>query len=379
MTPTASAAGATVGDRNRTWWALGAGLVGVGCVAALAPWHGDLSQTTPALLLVVPVIVAAAVGGSRPALVVAAVAALVWSVAFIPPVGSLHIRLPEDTVAFLVFATVAATVGAHSGRESEQRRRASRRGDDLAELNTRLVAALAERDRLEAEVRRRAVLEHVDQQRRALLRAVSHDLRTPLGTIIAASDAAQATDGDVAQRAQLLDLVGREARRLERIVANLLSYGRIEAGAFRPDLGPVDLADVVHDAIGRLGAVLAPLDVRLELPDDLPAVSADHSQIDQVLTNLIENAARHSDPGAAVHIAAACDDGAVEVAVVDHGDGIDPAAREAAFEPFRSGDRSTGIGLAICRAIVAEHGGRIWLSETAGGGASVHFTLAVDG
>jgi two-component system sensor histidine kinase KdpD len=120
--------------------------------------------------------------------------------------------------------------------------------------------------------------------------------------------------------------------------------------------------------------------VRTEVPDDLPLVAADFAQLAQVLTNLLANAARHAPAGSEVAIVATSAGGSsVRVAVVDHGPGFPAEGRDVLFEPFRRGEgsRSTGLGLAICRGVVAAHGGAIGLDDTPGGGATVWFTLPV--
>ena len=130
-----------------------------------------------------------------------------------------------------------------------------------------------------------------DAQRSVLLRSVSHDLRNPLATIRAAS--AELRDGlvtDDAARTELLDLVVAESDRLDRIVGNLLSLSRVEAGKLAPDREPEELDEIVGSSVRRLAAQQR---IEVRLPDDLPDVDVDRTQIDQVLTNLLENALRH--------------------------------------------------------------------------------------
>ena len=152
------------------------------------------------------------------------------------------------------------------------------------------------------EAHRLDLLERVDEQRRALLRSVSHDLRTPLAAIRAAtSDMRDGAGYDDATRDELLDMVGDEAERLDRLVANLLSLSRIEAGAFQPDRQAVALDELVADRVHRLARVFRDVTVEQAIVRRaLPLVDADYSQLDQVLTNLLENAARHSPDGASI-------------------------------------------------------------------------------
>ncbi len=184
---------------------------------------------------------------------------------------------------------------------------------------------------------------------------------------------------DAATRRELLDLVGDEAERLDRLVGNLLSLSRIEAGALMPDKQAIALDELVGDAAHRLERMFAQVRLQLEVPADLPLVDADYSQLDQVVSNLLENAARHSPPGSTVRVGGRARDRVVEVWVDDEGPGVAAFDRERIFEPFRRGEgsRSSGIGLAICKAIVEAHGGTIEVRGAPSGGARILFTVGV--
>ncbi len=127
----------------------------------------------------------------------------------------------------------------------------------------------------------------------------------------------------------------------------------------------------------RLSRLFRDVTVRVELPPSLPFVDADYSQLDQVITNLLENAARHAPPGTEVRVAATRSDGAVEVSVSDDGPGVHGDLLANVFEPFRRGPDggSSGVGLAICRALVEAHGGHIGVRSSRAGGAEFFFTL----
>jgi two-component system sensor histidine kinase KdpD len=358
---------------------VGLGLVGV-ITATLEPFHAHVSRASPALALVLPVVVAGFLGGGLAALVTAVAASAAFILAFIPPLGSFRVALSEDLVAVVVFTVVAVVVGTLAAREADRRRAAEQRAKEIEAMHARYEVVVAERERLMAEHNRLAVLERVDEQRAAMLRSVSHDLRTPLAAIRAvATDLRSGAAYDDDTRDELLDLVGDEAERLDRLVANLLSMSRIEAGALQPDRQAVDLEELVTHGVGRLGRLLGSVQLKVDLPPDLPLVEADYVQVDQVLTNLLENAARHSPPGGAVRITAETIPGAVRIAVSDEGPGIVPSEREEIFEPFRtaSGSASTGVGLAICRGIIEAHGGTIAADDDAGGGARFSFTLPI--
>jgi two-component system sensor histidine kinase KdpD len=360
---------------------LAAGLVMVAAVTAvLAPFHSHISRASPALALVLPVVVAGLLGGRLAPVITAVAAAAAFTLAFIPPVGTFRVHLSEDVVAWFVFVIVALIIGNLVAVQAERRRAAEQRAAEIEAMHARYEAVVAERERLMEETTRLAVLERVDEQRAALLRSVSHDLRTPLASIrAAATDLRDGVSYTDATRNELLDLVAGEAERLDRLVANLLSLSRIEAGAFQPDRQAVAVDELITDRISRLDRLLSSVRLQTDVATDLPLVDVDYVQMDQVLTNLLENAARYAPPGSSVRITAQTTDSTVTVSVTDEGPGINSVEEATIFEPFRrsTGSSSTGIGLAICKAIVEAHGGHIAVENVMGGGARFSFTLPV--
>jgi two-component system sensor histidine kinase KdpD len=311
----------------------------------------------------------------------AVVAAAGLNLAFIRPYWAVKVDAWEDWVALGVFLAVALVVGLLMAAEADRRRAAEAREAEVRSLYERLQEADEERDRLSEEVGRMEVLKRVDEQRSALLRSVSHDLRSPLATIRAvASDLRDGVVYEEAVRIELLGTVCDEAERLDRIVANLLSLSRIEAGALDPERQAVPIDELVGERLRRLAGLLRHVRVQVDLPP-LPLVDGDYTQLEQVVTNLLENAGRHAPPGSIVRIGGrTLSDGVgdqVEVWVADEGIGVPDWERERVFEPFRRGEgsRSSGVGLAICKAVVEAHGGHIRVDRTAGGGATFAFTL----
>jgi two-component system sensor histidine kinase KdpD len=337
-----------------------------------------VTRATPALVLVLAVVAAGLLGGGPAAVAVAVVAAAAYNLAFIPPVWTFKVNAGEDWVALAVFLIVALAVGLLIAGESDRRRAAEQREAELRDLYEQMQSIAAERSRLAEEAARVEVLERVDAQRSALLRSVSHDLRTPLAAIRAvASDLRDGTVYDQATRTELLATVCDEAERLDRLVANLLSLSRVEAGALRPERQAVPFDELVADRVRRLARMFRQVRVYVALPPDRFLVDGDYSQLDQVLTNLLENAARHAPQGSTVRIDGRQRDTMLEVRVSDEGAGVADWERDRIFEPFRRGEgsASSGVGLAICRAIVEAHGGRIWVERTSGGGATFVFTV----
>jgi K+-sensing histidine kinase KdpD len=351
---------------------IGTAAVGI-VVVTLLPFRGDLSRATPALLLVLAVVGAGVIGGSRAAVVVAVVSALVFNVVFIPPYGTLTIDKLEDYIALAVLLIVAVAVGLLVANQADRRRGAEHREAELRGLYEQL-------RQLSEAAERAHVLQRVDEQRSAMLRSVSHDLRTPLAAIRAvASDLREGVAFDTATRTELLDVVCDEAERLDRLVANLLSLSRIEAGSLSPSRQAVDMAELVQTVVRRQQGMFRQVRLEVAAAPGLPLADGDYTQLDQVMTNLLENAARHAPPRSAVRVELRSLGDAVEVRVADEGAGVAEFDRERIFEPFRRGEGSgsSGIGLAICKAIVDAHGGTIRLDSTPGGGATFVFTIPV--
>jgi two-component system sensor histidine kinase KdpD len=341
----------------------GLALVAIGTLVLL-PGRESVTVATPALVLVLPGIVAGLVGGRLAGVVTAAVAALALDIAFIEPYGRPTVHLVDDVVALIAFGAVALVVATLVAQAKDRRRAAEQRAQEVLRLSEEKARIERDQHRLSSE---KTALEQAEDARRALLRSVSHDLRTPLAAIRAiTSDLRAGARYDAATRQDLLDVVGDEAERLDRLVANLLSLSRIEAGALEPDLQAIDLAELLDDRVRRLSRLLRDVRVETTLPVGLPLVDADYTLLDQVVTNLLENAARHAPRQSVIRIDAREAGDMMEIAVSDEGDGVPPAERDWIFEPFRSGDasRSSGIGLAICKAIVEAHGGTIRVADT---------------
>ena len=348
------------------------------CTAVLVPGRNSFTVATPALILMAPGLVAGVVGGRLAAVVTAAVAALVLDLVFVEPYGTLDVHVVDDIVALVTFGAVSLTVSTLVAQATDRRRAAEQRAREIAALMREQERSRRDQERLASE---KSALEQAEEARRALLRSVSHDLRTPLAAIRAiTSDLRAGTTYDEQTQHDLLDVVGDEAERLDRLVANLLSLSRIEAGALTPHLQVVDLDELLGDRVSRLPGVLRDVEVDIRLPELVPLADADYVLLDQVVTNLLENAARHTPDGGRITIDV-CDQGdVVAVSVSDTGPGVPPAERTTIFEPFRTGttaNRSSGIGLAICKAIVEAHGGRITVGDAPGGGARFTFTLPV--
>lgn len=363
------------------WLGAALGIVLTGAVGlALLPFRTDITSATVALVLVVVVVGAAIVGGSPAAIATALAAALTLNVGYIRPYGTLDIADVDRGTEFVAFLVVALLVGQLVSRLVRRRTQVSEVSQQVRELDVRVEELRTERSHLARRATRAEALEQIDVQRAALLRSVSHDLRTPLASIRAvATDLRDGVPYDAETRVELLTTVCDEVDRLDRFVANLLSMSRIDAGVFEPDRQAVDAHEIVADRVKQLAPLLRQVRVRIDIPDDTPLLDADYAQLEQVFNNLLANAARHAPPNSDVWIAAIREGAMVRLEVSDQGTGIPPEDAARLFEPFEhgAGSRSTGIGLAICRSIVEAHGGLIAVRRTFGGGATFSFTIPV--
>ena len=252
-------------------------------------------------------------------------------------------------------------------------------GAVAAELGLALESA-----RLRDEADRAQTDAEASTMRAALFSSVTHDLRTPLAAITASvtnllDDEANITEAD---RKDHLETIREEAQRLNRLVGNILHLARTRAGAVTPQKQQASVNDVVEGVVARLQPLLDGRPIRLILRD-VPDIGVDIDQLDQVLTNVIENAVRHGRPASEIVVSTARWQRWIEIRVVDHGPGIVEEDRERVFEPFSRGtssrDGGTGLGLSIARALVEAHRGKIWIEGAPGGGTTVAFRLPIDG
>ncbi|TAK73811.1 MAG: two-component system sensor histidine kinase KdbD [Aquabacterium sp.] len=240
-----------------------------------------------------------------------------------------------------------------------------------------LIAIALERIHYVDVAQRTTVQMESEQLRNSLLSAISHDLRTPLASLVALADTmALEQSAQPALHQQLRD----KALRLAALVENLLDMARLQSGAVRLNRQWLPLEEVVGSARAAVAEALAGHVVAAELPDDLPLVQVDATLLERVLANLLENAAKYTPAGSRITVAARALPDAVELRVEDDGPGLPAGREEAIFNKFERGEKESatpgvGLGLAICRAIVEAHGGRITAHNRDSGGASFVFTL----
>ena len=315
-----------------------------GAVYALRPVAPVLSLGVIYLFAVLPV---AALWGFRWAVAVSLVSMLTFNFLFLPPTHTFRLANSENWVALAVYLLTAVSV---------------------SELSARARRRAAEADRLAREARDTEALRRSDAVKTAVLRSVSHDLRSPITAILTAGDvlesSGEALSGD--EREELHAAIRLQARRLNRVVSNMLDLSKLEADAAQPapELWTVD------GLIARALEAIGPENQRIEavLPEESPPVRVDPAQLEHALVNLLENALKFSSPTDRIELSAETAGREVVVRVVDHGPGIPANERERIFEPFARGANGdvgpgSGLGLAIARGFVQLNGGRLWLES----------------
>ena len=253
----------------------------------------------------------------------------------------------------------------------------------LDSLNDQTALAI-ERAELAEQVDEAKVAAEADKLRVAMLTSLSHDLRTPLASILGAATTLLSNLGlyDVDRIKDLLATVREEAERLDRFVGNLLDMSRLEAGVLGAKPEAIDASDVVESAMGRMVRRLAGHRVREDLADDLPFAQADPLLLEQALVNLIDNAVKYSPPGSAITIRARALPERIVLTIEDEGAGIPVSELPHIFDKFyrvRKADHriaGTGLGLSVARGFVESFGGTLAAGNRGDRGGAI-FTLTV--
>ncbi len=341
-------------------------------------------QTSGFLYLAVVVLGALAFGGVT-AVVGSVASALLMDYYFLPPTGHLTIYSGAELVAWSVFLLVCLGVGLLATSRRHHLRALRRAGDRLGAANFELMAAerelrasLAARTEL---ARTEAALEatrRTDTFRRDLLATVSHELRTPLAALMGLGTALAHDGGRSALRhPEYPDLIVSEARRIDRLIRDLLELARIETGQLQVETEVIDLGDAVREAARRWESQLA---VEVVVPPSSTLVVADWDRVQQLLDNGLANVQRHAGTDRArldVSAPSPVRSTAAECVVGDRGRGIPPQVQEHLFEHYSGnrGARGLGLGLAVSRGLAEAMGGALWIDSPLTGGTQLHLLL----
>ncbi len=294
--------------------------------------------------------------------------------------------LPAAQGLYVPLVASSGTVGVLGVRPDDPKRFQDPAVQQLLETFAAQAAVALERAMLAARTQREQVEIEAERLRTSLLSSLSHDLRTPLGVITGAASSLLEDRANVpeATRRTLLESILGESQRMNRLIGNLLDMIRVESGALQVQKEWQPLEEPVGVALIRLEDRLRDHPVTVNLPADLPLVPLDEVLIEQVLINLLENAAKYTPAGTPVELSAEALDGLVRVDIADRGPGLEPGEEARIFEKFYRAPSGTatsgvGLGLTICRGIVTAHGGKIWAENRPGGGAVFRFTLPLSG
>lgn len=311
-------------------------------------------------------------------------AAATWAWQHNEPVGRGTDTLPGGEWSYLPLTTAHSTVGALGLQFDTPEMVISPDQRRLLEALAGQATVAIERARLVREMEQARLLTETERLRDALLSTISHDLRTPLVSIIGAVSSLLtygATYEESARR-DLLMTIQEEAERLNRFVGNLLDMMRLESGAIELKREWVEIGDVIGTALSRLTRLLGQHRLSVEVEPDLPMLRLDFVLVEHVLVNLLENAAKYSPPQTTIRVSARQVGQAIALEVADEGIGIPPGEMERIFDKFyrvQRGDRQgagTGLGLSICRGLIATHAGHITARGAANGKGTV-FTVTL--
>jgi two-component system sensor histidine kinase KdpD len=260
-------------------------------------------------------------------------------------------------------------------------------GRGTAEAIAGLVALALERARFLEEISYTTALRQSDELKSALLASVSHDLRTPLTSMRAAVDSLlqEEIEWSKTELHEFHLIISEEVQRLTRLVQNLLEMARIESGELKISRQSSSVSEIFSTVLDRTAAATRNHRLTIDLDDELPIVRVDSRLIAEALANLVENAAKYSDPGSEIVMQGRIEEDNLIISVKDQGEGITPDEQARVFDKFYRGSRpgrrhreGTGMGLAIARGIVEAHGGRIWVESQPGKGAKFSFAIPIE-
>lgn len=337
----------------------------MGAVTALAsPLTAFLGLVNIALIYLLPVLFCGAVWGRGPAMVAAAAGMLTYDFFFVPPTLKFIVEDLRYLISFAIFLLVGYITGT---------------------LSSRLKAQLTKSKLLAEQARLAQTYAETESLRTALFNSLSHDLRTPLSSIIGAVTGL--LEGEEVYspsvRKDLLQTIYQGAVRMDRFVGNLLDMARLESGMLPLRREWCDVQDIIGVSISETGEAIKGRPLKIVVQPGLPLVQADFVLIKQVLINLLDNALKYSLPESEITIQALLTGKQVKVDVTDQGQDIPEDQLALIFDKFYRLKSTlqvsgTGLGLAICKELIEAHGGKIWAENNGGRGVTFIFTLPVE-
>ncbi len=330
---------------------------------------------TPSFLFFVPAVaISTWYGGPGPGVLATGLSLLLIDLNFFAPGGSFQIDRIEglEIIAFIIVAgTIISTMEAlHRARTL-----AESRASELKRLNEEVGRSY------DAEREKRHDAELLAHAREEVLGVVAHDLRNPLSLIITSTSLLLEDSLDQSRRRELLEVALRGGRQMNRLIGDLLDTVRIHAGKLALELENVDVSTILHQAEETFRPLAQKRGIRLEVvpPADGMAVRADPLRVSQIVGNIVGNAIKFTPETGSVTLSTSPNGKDVAIHVSDSGPGIPPADVEHLFENFwqarRNDHRGVGLGLAIAKAVVEAHGGKIWCESAVGHGSTFSFTL----
>jgi len=358
------------GDPPPLGWGFLATAIAVAAATVLIYPLKDIAPVVSLGVVYIPgVLLISSVWGLRLGLVGALLSALAFNWFHIPPTGQLEIAADKDAVALVTFGIVALASSSLAEMARARAAEAERGRKETERVLGRLRELSDERDRMEAEAIEAGGLRRSDELKTALLRSVSHDLRTPLTSIIAAGTALDSPTLTEPERHELSEAVVEQGQRLAHLVENLLDVSRLESGSAEPRREPIDLAGVLEAARESLGGDGAL--VKFGIDAEIPELVADPVQLERAFANLLVNAVRYGE-GRQVLVRSREVGGRLVVRIVDQGPGVPEGERERIFEPFyrREGSQGSGLGLSIARGFIEANGGEVAVESMPGQGST---------
>ncbi len=348
--------------------------------------HVTLPREYAYLYMAIVAVIAVA-RGLLPALLAAAVSFLLVDYFFVAPVHTLTIADETDLVNLALFFGTAGVIGYLAGRRRQAHLKAERLAAELRSTNAELIRLNREQAqaaqaavRLARTEQQVQLLQQGEQDLRDLLATISHELRTPITTILTDSTNMLRTQEMNVSVRRRIEAIADEARRLNRLLADMLNITRIESGALRLTLEPLQLGDAIAASAERLKRTAPDRQVDWDPQQAAVSVLADWDSLGQILDNLLDNANRYAPPGTPISVSVTQEEpGRATVRVTDQGPGVPPEMRDRLFTRFVHGtserDSGTGLGLAIARGLVEAHAGSIALEDGQSGRTTFRFTI----